>query len=159
MTEVGNKYKPELLESYTIDRGVHFTMREQQYIVLASNGMSLREVALHLRCSTKTLQRMLAKNAEIQKAVDCIKSNLIAEVADRRKSELEELYDKAQSKIAALLDDPNPWIAMQAMRMVFDRHDKMFKVTEEEDNKIAIVFEGMAVPPTRSTIEGHMEDE
>ena len=162
MREVGNKFKPDMLESFAVDNGVKFTLREQQYIQLASTGIPNRDIAITLHVSTKTISRMLSANANVMKAVEAIKNQITCEIAEKRAREIEDLYDKAQSKISNLLESDNPWIQMQAMRMVFDRHDKMMQSSNADENKIAVVFEGMAVPPTKSTaelVEGSMEDE
>lgn len=160
MKEVGNKYKPALLESYSVDNGVKFTLREQHYISLAATGLNMQKCALEMRCSLSTVKRILAGNPNVSKAVEAIKQMMISEVAERRRAELEEFYDIAQSSLKKLLKDKNPWVKMNAMRMVFDRYDKLMQVANEEDNKIAVIFEGMAVPPTKNvTIEGSMEDE
>jgi hypothetical protein len=162
MREVGNKSKPDMLESFAVDNGVKFTLREQQYIKLAANGEPNRDIAVILHVSSKTITRMLNANPNIMKAVEAIKNQITSEIVAKRTREIEVLYDKAQSKIKNLLESDNPWIQMQAMRMVFDRHDKMMQSSNAEENKIAVVFEGMAVPPTKSNaelVEGSMEDE
>lgn len=159
MKERGGKYTQELIKSYTVDAGQKFKLREQQYIALAVSGQNVRQAALTLRCSQRTIYRMLSDNPEIQTAIDSLKSQITTEIAERRRQEIEELYDIAQGNVKKMLRDENPWIKLQAMRLVFDRYDKLMSANSDE-NKIAVVFQGMAVPPTKSSIvEGTMEDE
>lgn len=161
MKEVGNKYIPDIVRSYCADTGMKFTVREENYIKLAAEGLKISDITRELRTSQSTIKRMLIKNPNIARCVDEVKRQAIDAVSDRRRRYIDDMYESAIKEVKKLLRDENPWVKMNAIRMVFDRHDKMTAIDKIEDNAMHVVFEGMPEPPTpvNTMIEGTMNDE
>lgn len=160
MKEVGNKYVPDLLKSYTFDNNLKFTLREENYIKLAANGLKPREIAAELRTSQSTIKRMLFANPHITKAVEYLQTQVIDIKTTRRQKIVDDLYDKAIKELRDLLKCDDKWAKMNAIRLIFERHDKMSQLAQA-DTGLTVVFEGMNEPPKPSNrvIEGKMADE
>lgn len=138
-----------------------FTVREENYIKLAAEGLKISDITRELRTSQSTIKRMLIKNPNISRCVDEVKRQAIDAVSDRRRRYIDNMYESAIKEVKKLLKDENPWVKMNAIRMVFDRHDKMAALDKIEDNAMHVVFEGMPDPPSpvNTMIEGTMDDE
>lgn len=161
MKEVGNKYIPDIVRSYCADTGIKFTPREENYIKLAAEGLKISDIVRELRTSQSTIRRMLIKNPNISRAVDEVKRQSIDAVSDRRRRYVDNLYETALKEIKVLLKSKDPWIKINTIRMIFDRHDKVTALDKIEDNSMHVVFEGMPEPPApvNNMIEGTMNDE
>lgn len=160
MKEVGGKYVPELFKSYVFDNGLKFTLREENYIKLAANGLKPREIALELRTSQSTIKRMLNDNPNISKAVEYLQREIIDSKTSKRQKIVDDLYDKAIGELKGLLKCDDKWAKMNAIRLIFERHDKMTALAQGEDKGITVVFEGMTEPPKpiNRIIEAQMSD-
>lgn len=161
MKEVGNKYIPDVLRSYCVDNNIKFKTKEEQYIMLASEGLKMGEIANTLRVSQSTIKRWRSENPNISKAIEEVRRQTIESVTEQRRRFVDSLYETALKEVKKLLKDENPWVKMNVIRMIFDRHDKITAIDKIEDKSMHVVFEGMPNPPdpVNRMIEGSMADE
>ena len=138
-----------------------FSVREENYIKLAAEGLKISDITREMRTSQSTIRRMLIRNPNISRCVEEVKRQAIDAVSDRRRKYVDNLYETALKEIKGLLKNNDPWVKINTLRMIFERHDKMSALDKIEDNAMHVVFEGMPDPPApvNNMIEGTMNDE
>ncbi len=109
----------------------NLTTRQLQAVELYMTGLKQKEIAVQMGVTAQCVSQWLRSKTV---------SAYIREVTNKK---LASARWTATNKLVELLDDENPWVRLQAIRIILDQNNQMDRI---EDTTLVVKFAGMDAP-------------